>query len=241
MKKLSLALFSSIVALAAFVFNPIQHSQTATASQSFVQHIQQNRVALTCYTKNDSIDGGQGTITSVDDSGVWITTAAHVPHDSSYCDAEFRDGSFHTAYIEKEFSRSDVTILFAPRARWLTKAHISTLMLGEHLWVFGEVKPKLYYSTSGDLIGATFVLNDDLYEGTALARMPAPLMHYAANRGNLVLTNLYANPGSSGGAVFDDDGNIVGLVSGGSTGITYIVDLEKSYDEEVTHVQSTTK
>jgi Trypsin-like peptidase domain len=234
MRRLSLVLNTLILGLLITLFSPVPRGEVVL-SKSYLDIVQQNRTVITCYDNNDNIWGGQGTITQVDQLGVWVTTAGHVTHDSSHCDVMFRDGSTHTAHLVKAFDKSDVAVLFVSRAYWPTHASIASLKIGSKLFNFGEINKSFVLGDDGDIEGFMFIFNDKTYEGRAIARMPASLIRYPVNKGNLVLTNLYSRPGSSGGGVFDENGNLVGLVSGGSVVdpyITYIVDVSQSFDEE---------
>lgn len=236
MRKLNLILNIIVLLFLTVTFSPIPVGEIKNPDQNLLSIIQQNRTVITCYDNNDGIWGGQGTITQVDQTGVWVTTAGHVAHDSTYCDVMFRDGSVHTAHLSKQFDKSDVAVLFVPKAYWPTHASIEPLRMGEKIYAFGAIIQAFQHGDFGEIIGFMFVFNDTLYDGLSLSRMPASMIRYPVAKGNLVLTNLYSHPGSSGGGVFDDKGNLVGLVSGGSmfnSYITYIVDVNQSFDEEL--------
>jgi S1-C subfamily serine protease len=205
-------------------------------SDQIMNVMQQNRVVVECEDKHGQLWGGQGTIINEDQTGVWILTADHVAAGSTRCDTMFRDKSTHTAHVSWESDTADAAILFASRASWPTHAAIEKLVLGEKEYVFGEIKSEYVVDSSGMVVlGFGFTFNDTLYQGKSISRVPEQLMFgYPANRYNLVLTNLYSAPGSSGGAVFNEKGNVVGLVSGGSASdhfITYIVDVLQSLEE----------
>jgi S1-C subfamily serine protease len=205
-------------------------------SDEVMNAMQQNRVVVECEDKHGQLWGGQGTIINVDQTGTWILTADHVAAGSTRCDTMFRDKSTHTAHVSWESDTADAAILFASRASWPTHAAITSLHLGQKAYVFGEIKAEYSMDPAGMVVtGFGFTFNDTIYAGKTLSRVPEQIMFgYPANRYNLVLTNLYSAPGSSGGAVFDEKGNVIGLVSGGSASdhfITYIVDVLQSLEE----------
>jgi S1-C subfamily serine protease len=213
-----------------------QKNQVTNIDQTLYARIQQNRTILTCYD-NTSIKGGQGTIIQTDNNGVYVVTADHVVNDTQRCEVQFRDGTMHNGYTQYEFKDADVAIEFIPGAFWLTSSKIAPMHIGDKDYVFGEVSPQIYVdaSSSHTIIGAMFTFNDTLYDGTILTPVPAKFISYVRRNHDLMFTNLYAAPGSSGGGVFNREGNLVGIVSGGSiidSNITYVVDLEQAVESE---------
>ena len=211
------------------------HTNKIIVTERFRQVISQNRVALTCFGKgNDDIWGGQGTIVNTDLTGVWILTANHVANNTDHCDAEFNDQSVHTAYTSKIYQNSDIAVMFAPRAYWPTHAALVDLKLGEDVADFGPVTVSFVRDEFG-VQGVGFIFNDKISDGQVILPFPGTLFHYSAPKGNMYLTNLFSAPGTSGGGVYDSDGNLVGVVSGGSAlddYVCYIVAAKKAEDEE---------
>lgn len=200
-----------------------------------------NQVVLTCRGINESgsfLAGGQGEIYSVNSDGVWIITARHVSLNSSSCDAMFPDRSFHTAYLVKQFNKSDISILFVPRAFWPTHAIIRDLQLDTPLFVFSEVQKVYTRTENGALIGFHFDFDYALHKGIAIDYSPAEILiklNWPVPPGSVAYTNLYSRPGSSGGGVYNANGELVGLVSCGmfyDPESTFIVDISKAIAEE---------
>jgi hypothetical protein len=230
----SLAVFVSLSVV--LISKPVTASYSP--SEQAVSYAKQNQVVLTCRGTGENgpfVAGGQGAIMQVDQTGVWIITARHVSFNSDSCDAMFPDYSFHTAYLSKQYNKADVSILFVPKAYWPTQASIKPVKLFEDLFVFTEIKQK--YTMVGDsIVGFFFDFDYTLHIGKAYSYSPKELLdkiNYPVPADSAMLTDLYSAPGSSGGGVYDADGNLVGLVScGDMKGHTFIVDISKAFEEE---------
>jgi S1-C subfamily serine protease len=235
MKKLLTSLVLFVALTSNLVFS--QSETKSFPSDQAVSYAKQNQVVLTCRGEGDEghfVAGGQGEIIQVDQTGVWILTARHVSFHAESCDAMFPDYSFHTAYLSKQFEKSDLAILFVPKAYWPTHASIAAAKLNSDLFVFTEIKRK--FTLSGDtVLGFFFDFDYTVHSGTAYSYAPAELLSkigYPVPPGSVILTDLYSRPGSSGGGVYDKEGNLVGVVSCGNTQVTMIVDIAKALEEE---------
>lgn len=228
--------FLSKLLLTLFLFSPVALAAANGPTDTVVNIAKTNQVLLTCYDPRDPTHlwGGQGVIYNVDLSGIWIVTAGHmVPSPSTECDAELSDGEVHTVYPSKIFKRSDLAIMFGRNAYWTTHASIKPAKIGEDVFAFHNVHIEGDFSNDN----LRWVWDYTLTIGQALFEAPPLLMEQApVPPNNLIFSNIFSQPGSSGGGVYDFDGNLVGIVSMGSEVNSfrcYFVNLEKAFEEEL--------
>jgi|SRR5579864_3200433 len=224
-------ILSSMLIMMTFIFTLVNYEFKFTVADNVAKTMENNRAIISC-----GPFGGQGTITNVSSEGVTITTARHVLDTYEECNVMLADYSLHIARATKIFKQTDEAQMLIPNFSWPTQAHISSMKLGEELSAFGPIKPK----EPMDLDNPWFTWDFSYEIHTGVAIMPVigdllKLYGYPAPSHNLVMTSVYSAPGSSGGGVYDNKGNLVGIVSGGS-GLNHnqsiLVNIQASLEEE---------
>lgn len=179
--------------------------------------------------------GGQGTIIKDSADGAIVLTAGHVAADASNAIVGTRDGKLHDAKVHWISKKSDIAELVIPGYHSKTHATIAALKAGEELHTFGYVDYTPYYM-DGQIINFVFTFSDEFYSGHAVAKIdPAALVGYGPGRENLWLARIFADHGSSGEGVYNKDGNLVGVISGGNgmkKNVTYIVAAKEALKDK---------
>jgi hypothetical protein len=207
-------LFNSILILSLLLL-PIKNLNAEWApDQKVVDIAKANQVALTCYDHDESATwGGQGVIYNVDQTGVWIITAGHMTKEADHCATLFPDRSLHTSYPSFTSTTSDYGILFAPKAYWASHASIVDMKLGSNLFDFSEVRQNVI--KLGDIVlGFIFDFNYTVHVGVTYGPALPHILDYILANHNLIISNIYSRPGSSGGGVYNENGDLVAIVSG---------------------------
>jgi S1-C subfamily serine protease len=233
MRKLiaAIALLFSLV----YTNGGLQAADTKLPSDSAIATAKANQTALTCFSPNeDQAWGGQGEIIKVDEKGVLILTAGHMTAVADHCDALFPDNSLHIGIVEYTSMKSDYGFILIPDAYWPTHANVAPVKLHSRIFVFSEVKPDLY-KWQDTLVGYIYTFNYAVHTGILSVPTAPNFVDYTAANKHLIDSDVYAVPGSSGGGVYDYNGNLVGLVSGGNTEppyLTFILDITNAMQED---------
>lgn len=144
---------------------------------------------------------GSGVIISKDG---YIVTNNHVINGASKVEVTLKDGSNYEAKVVGSDSRTDVAILKidANNLKPASLGDSSKLRVGELAVVIGNPLGKLGGTVTDGIISA--LEREITLDGSTM---------------NLIQTNAAVNPGNSGGGLFNDKGELVGIVVAKSSGL----------------------
>ena len=143
---------------------------------------------------------GSGVIISADG---YIITNNHVVEDATKITVRMRDGSVYTGTLVGRDSESDIAVvkIEARNLPFAVFGDSDTLVVGELAVVIGNPLGELGGTVTEGIISA---LNRDISVGTQLM--------------NLLQTSAAVNPGNSGGGLFNNKGEVMGIVNAKSGG-----------------------
>lgn len=185
-------------------------SSTTTLSVADIADLTANSVVeITTSVEGESYFYGNYTATG-NGSGViiskdgYIVTNNHVINDASKVEVTLKDGNSYEATVIGSDSRTDVAILKinANNLKAVNLGDSSKLRVGELAVVIGNPLGKLGGTVTDGIISA--LEREITLDGTTM---------------NLIQTNAAVNPGNSGGGLFNDKGELVGIVVAKSSGL----------------------
>ncbi len=148
-------------------------------------------------------------------SGGFVVTAAHVVDDASVIEVHWRDGFSTNAQVVSLSRTEDLALLkveaLPPKAVVVPLGNSEVLKPGQPLFA----------------IGAPYGLEHSLSTGVVSALRSTPRKGLVPQK--LIQTDLALNQGNSGGPLFNDKGEVVGIASfmlsqtGGSVGLNFAV------------------
>ena len=153
------------------------------------------------YGNYTATGNGSGVIISKDG---YIVTNNHVINGASKVEVTLKDGNSYEATVIGSDSRTDVAILKinADNLKAANLGDSSKLRVGELAVVIGNPLGKLGGTVTDGIISA--LEREITLDGTTM---------------NLIQTNAAVNPGNSGGGLFNDKGELVGIVVAKSSGL----------------------
>lgn len=153
------------------------------------------------YGNYTATGNGSGVIISKDG---YIVTNNHVINGASKVEVTLKDGNSYEATVIGSDSRTDVAILKinADNLKAANLGDSSKLRVGELAVVIGNPLGKLGGTVTDGIISA--LEREITLDGTTM---------------NLIQTNAAVNPGNSGGGLFNDKGELVGIVIAKSSGL----------------------
>lgn len=181
----------------------VQNKQKLTAAQIYATYVG-STVGITTEISTTNIFGqtvqnaasGSGFVISKDG---YIITNYHVIEDASSIKVTFVDGKSYDATLRGGDEENDIAVLKI-EAEGLTPVVIgnsSDLVVGDAVYAIGNPLGELTYSMTGGLVSA-LDRNVTMSDG---------------RRMNYIQTDTAINSGNSGGALFNEYGEVVGIVS----------------------------
>jgi hypothetical protein len=238
MKHVIFTLELLLLLIAARIFNPWpQLFCNKDVTQDFRESIKRDQVTITCSAQSmfgNVVFGGQGTVIGSSKNGAIVITAAHVIEGMQDCTIVLRDHTAHEFMPRWIASESDIAELYIPDYVPTHVAKVAPIRSNESIFTFGYVEYSPVYNNN-KLVNFLFDFSNEFYCGEVLSKVPSTLLlGYGGHRHNIYMANIFADHGSSGEGVFDSNGNLVAIVSGGTslgTHSTYIVDTEMALRE----------
>jgi len=148
------------------------------------------------------VEEGAGSGVIIDSTG-YIITCAHVIEDASKITVKLTNGDTHTAELIGSDPQTDIAVIKinVKNIKHAVIGDSDKLITGQHVVAIGNPLGELGGTVTDGIISAT---NREIAIGSS--------------KYNLLQTNAAINPGNSGGGLFDDDGNLIGIVNAKSTG-----------------------
>ena len=148
------------------------------------------------------VQEGAGSGVIIDSTG-YIITCAHVIDGASKITVKLNNGDLHNAELVGSDPQTDIAVIKinVKNIKHAIIGDSEALVAGQHVVAIGNPLGELGGTVTDGIISAT---NREIAIGNS--------------KYNLLQTNAAINPGNSGGGLFDDNGNLIGIVNAKSTG-----------------------
>jgi len=217
-------IFSSLSMLLLLSVLPIQNSFAQDYRALFKQVdssvVTIHAVQLVAGKQGLQAQGSVGTGVIIDDDGS-IMTAAHVVHTADQIVVKFKDGTSVAAKVVSSVSGADVALIKVEALPEST----SVALLGD--------SDKTEAGESAFVIGTPFGIEHALSIGHVSGTQVRPVITGGTSL-KVIQTDASVNPGNSGGPLFNENGEVIGIVShilsegGGFDGIGFAVAINEA-------------
>ncbi len=198
-------------------------AQVAAKVESSVVAITTEKMTTSNYWFGNYVTGGAGSGVVISEDG-YILTCAHVIDGASKITVELSNGKTYNATLVGSYTNGDIAVIKI-EASGLTPAVIADsdqIQQGEACYAVGNPEGRFSGSISDGIISALNRTITVQIDGSSQGNSFYDMFYGNGSRARLIQLNVIqmtaaVSPGNSGGALFNDRGQLIGIVSAKSS------------------------